>query len=36
MKENKIIHRDIKLSNILIKNVGNKKVFKLTDYGISK
>ena len=36
MKDNKIIHRDLKLDNILIKNVGNNKVFKLTDYGISK
>ena len=36
MKDNKIIHRDIKLANILIKYEDKKKVFKLTDYGISK
>ena len=39
MKDNKIIHRDIKLDNILIKYEDNKKKsfsVKLTDYGISK
>ena len=37
MKENKIVHRDLKLENILLKyeNNGKYKV-KLTDYGISK
>ena len=36
MKDNKIVHRDIKLDHFLIKYAGNNKVFKLTDYGISK
>ena len=39
MKDNKIIHRDIKLANILVKYEDNDKkqfVVKLTDYGISK
>ena len=36
MKDKKIIHRDLKLDNILIKNVDNHQVFILTDYGISK
>ena len=39
MDENKIVHRDLKLDNILIKFKDNKKkkfVVKLTDYGISK
>ena len=39
MKENKIVHRDLKLDNILIKFEDNKKqkfIVKLTDYGISK
>ena len=39
MKENNIVHRDIKLENILIKNTKNQKsnfIVKLTDYGISK
>ena len=39
MKENKIVHRDLKLDNILIKydkNDANKFTVKLCDYGISK
>ena len=37
MCENNIIHRDIKLENILIKyNSNNNYIVKLTDYGISK
>ena len=39
MKDNKIIHRDLKLANILVKyedNENKKFVVKLTDYGISK
>ena len=39
MKDNKIIHRDLKLANILIKYENNEKTkfsVKLTDYGISK
>ena len=39
MIDKKIIHRDIKLQNILVKYInGNKKdyIIKLTDYGISK
>ena len=39
MNDNKIIHRDLKLNNILIKYMnGNKNQFivKLTDYGVSK
>ena len=36
MKDKKIIHRDLKLDNILIKNEGNNKIYKLSDYGISK
>jgi len=39
MKDNKIIHRDLKLANILVKYEDNDKkqfVVKLTDYGISK
>ena len=39
MKENKIVHRDIKLDNILIKYENNNIlnfICKLTDYGISK
>ena len=35
MKENKIVHRDLKRDNILIKNLKNKKIIKLCDYGIS-
>ena len=34
--DNKIIHRDIKLENILVKNDNSDYVVKLTDYGISK
>ena len=39
MVENKIVHRDIKLENILIKYIDKEKkdfIVKLTDYGISK
>jgi len=36
MKENKIIHRDLKLENILIKKENGKNIIKLTDYGCSK
>ena len=36
MKDKKIIHRDLKLDNILIKNEGNNIIYKLSDYGISK
>ena len=30
-----VVHRDIKPANILISSIGDKKVFKLTDFGIS-
>ena len=36
MNDKKIIHRDLKLDNILIKYENNKKIVKLADYGISK
>ena len=36
MKENNIIHRDLKLENILIKKEIGKNIIKLTDYGCSK
>ena len=37
MKENKIIHRDLKLENILIKYEDNNKyIIKIADYGSSK
>ena len=37
MKENNIIHRDLKLENILIKyKDNNNKIIKLADYGSSK
>jgi len=36
MLENKIIHRDLKLENILIKKENGKNIIKLTDYGCSK
>ena len=37
MVENKLVHRDLKLENILIKKKDNGRiVYKLTDYGISK
>ena len=36
MVDNKIIHRDIKLENILVKKENSDIIVKLTDYGISK
>ena len=36
MKEKNIIHRDLKLENILIKYEKNKRIMKITDYGCSK
>jgi surface protein len=37
MVENKLVHRDLKLENILIKKSDKGKIiYKLTDYGISK
>jgi serine/threonine protein kinase len=37
MVKNEIVHRDLKLENILIKNKGNNDyIVKLTDYGVSK
>ena len=39
MKEKKIIHRDLKLENILIKYIDKEKkkyIIKLSDYGCSK
>ena len=36
MKEKNILHRDLKLENILIKYNDNKKIMKITDYGWNK
>ena len=36
MDENKIVHRDFKLENILYKIESNKTIFKLIDYGGAK
>ena len=36
MSDNKLIHGDLKLINILIKYDNNKPIYKLTDYGITK
>ena len=36
MVENNIIHGDLKLENILFIRKGNKLIYKLTDYGVSK
>jgi len=36
MMENKIIHRDLKLENILVKKENGQNIIKLTDYGCSK
>lgn len=31
-----VVHRDIKPANILINSIGDKKLYKLTDFGISQ
>jgi serine/threonine protein kinase len=31
-----IVHRDLKPQNILVGNIGSKKIFLLADFGISK
>ena len=36
MYKNNIIHGDLKLENILIKEENDKKIYKLTDYGMNK
>ena len=37
MEERRLVHRDLKLDNILIKESSkHKKIFKLSDYGLSK
>ena len=36
MNENKLVHRDLKLQNILVKYDKDKTIMKLTDYGLSK
>ena len=36
MAENKIIHGDLKLQNILMKKDNDKYIYKLTDYGVTK
>ena len=36
MKENKIIHRDLKLENILIKLDNTQRIYKIIDYGSGK
>ena len=36
MKENHIIHRDLKLENILIKEENDQKIYKIIDYGSGK
>ena len=36
MNENNLVHRDLKLENILIKKENNKNIIKLSDYGVSK
>jgi len=36
MHENKRYHRDLSLNNILIKIENDKKIYKLSDYGVSK
>jgi serine/threonine protein kinase len=30
-----VVHRDIKPANILISSIGDKRVYKLTDFGIA-
>ena len=34
--QNKIVHRDLKPGNILSKFIGDKEIFVITDFGISK
>ena len=36
MKENLIIHRDLKLENILVKEENGQKIYKIIDYGSGK
>ena len=36
MKENNILHRDLKLENILYNGDEKKRIYKITDYGSSK
>ena len=36
MNKNRLVHRDLKLENILIKKENNKIIYKLSDYGFSK
>ncbi len=31
-----VVHRDIKPANILISNIGERRVYKLTDFGIAQ
>jgi eukaryotic-like serine/threonine-protein kinase len=31
-----VVHRDIKPANILISTIGEKRVYKLTDFGIAQ
>ena len=36
MSENRLVHRDLKLENILVKKEREKLILKITDYGLSK
>ena len=35
MRRNDIVHRDIKPENVLFKLIGNRKVWKISDFGTS-